>query len=301
MRGALFMAIRSMTGYGRSEGTFEDRSWYWELRSVNGKGLDLKFRLPNGFDIVEQACRKRAQSGLGRGNIQCNLSMGFSEGRPAFAINDEALTQALSYISVIGSRADTAAPTAAEILAMPGVLERVVDDRDAAGQEQLSAALIDSFDDALGSLLEARQAEGAHLFAVVSALTERIAELTQQATDNPARSPAAIQERIRKQIALLTGGQVRLDEERLHQEAMLIATKADIQEELDRLRAHVAAAEELLGLDQPVGRKFDFLTQEFNREANTLCSKSNDANLTTIGLAMKAVVDQMREQIQNIE
>lgn len=290
-----------MTGYGRSEGTFDDRSWYWELRSVNGRGLDLKFRLPSGFDAVEQLCRKKAQSLLGRGNLQCNLSLGFSEGRPAFAINEAALTQALSYISVIGSRVDTNLPTATDILAMPGVLERMVDDRDAAGIEKLSQALIESFDLALQALCEARLAEGAHLHAIISGLVEQISDLTQQAIENPARTPEAIQARISKQIALLSGGQVNFDVERLHQEAMLIATKADIQEELDRLQAHIVAAKDLLSHDQPVGRKFDFLTQEFNREANTLCSKSNDAKLTKIGLAMKAVVDQMREQIQNVE
>lgn len=290
-----------MTGYGRSEGTFEDRSWYWELRSVNGRGLDLKFRLPNGYDVVEQTCRKHAQSVFGRGNLQCNLSMGLSEGRPAFSINEAALTQALAHISAIGNRLEVTPPTAAEVLAMPGVLERTADERDAAGVEELSLALIESFREALQSLLEARRAEGAHLHKVISGLVEQIANLTQQAVDNPARTPEAIQVRIRKQIALLSGGQAKLDDERLHQEAMLIATKADIQEELDRLKAHIAAAIDLLNQEQPVGRKFDFLTQEFNREANTLCSKSNDANLTKIGLALKAVVDQMREQIQNIE
>lgn len=290
-----------MTGYGRSEGTFEDRSWYWELRSVNGRGLDLKFRLPNGYDVVEQTCRKYAQSVFGRGNLQCNLSMGFSEGRPAFSINEVALTQAIAHISAIGSRVDVAPPTAAEVLAMPGVLERTADERDAAGIEELSLALIESFHEALRALHEARRAEGAHLHKVISGLLGQIASLTQQAVDNPARAPEAIQVRIRKQIALLSSGQTKLDEERLHQEAMLIATKADIQEELDRLKAHIAAAHDLLNQEQPVGRKFDFLTQEFNREANTLCSKSNDANLTKIGLALKAVVDQMREQIQNIE
>lgn len=290
-----------MTGYGRSEGTFEDRSWYWELRSVNGRGLDLKFRLPNGYDIVEQTCRKQAQSVFGRGNLQCNLSMGFSEGRPAFSLNEAALAQAIAHISAIGKHVDVTPPTAAEVLAMPGVLERTADERDAAGVEELSLALIESFSEALQSLLEARRAEGLHLHKVISGLLDQIANLTQQAVDNPARTPAAIQVRIRKQITLLSGGQTKLDEDRLHQEAMLIATKADIQEELDRLKAHIAAAIDLLNQEQPVGRKFDFLTQEFNREANTLCSKSNDANLTKIGLALKAVVDQMREQIQNIE
>ena len=135
----------------------------------------------------------------------------------------------------------------------------------------------------------------------MAGLLQQIADLVQLATDNPARTPRAIQDRIKKQIALLSGGQTRLDEERLHQEAMLLATKADIQEELDRLRAHIVAAGDLLLAGQPVGRKFDFLTQEFNREANTLCSKSNDPSLTKTGLALKAVVDQLREQIQNIE
>tara|TARA_R110002096_G_scaffold12152_3_gene44106 strand:- start:13315 stop:14202 length:888 start_codon:yes stop_codon:yes gene_type:complete len=295
------MAISSMTGYGRSEGAFEERTWYWELRSVNGRGLDLKFRLPPGFDKVEQICRKRAQSVLGRGNVQCNLMITVSDGKPSFQINQAALEQALSYLQIVAQRVDTAPSSGTSILAMPGVLERFSEEPSTEDQESLHEALNTSFEDALAALTKAREAEGEHLRVIVAGLLQQIADLVQLATDNPARTPRAIQDRIKKQIALLSGGQTRLDEERLHQEAMLLATKADIQEELDRLRAHIVAAGDLLLAGQPVGRKFDFLTQEFNREANTLCSKSNDPSLTKTGLALKAVVDQLREQIQNIE
>ncbi|MEP0520949.1 MAG: YicC/YloC family endoribonuclease [Hyphomicrobiales bacterium] len=295
------MAISSMTGYGRSEGTFEDRSWYWEIRSVNGKGLDLKFRLPQTFDILDQKCRKYAQSQLGRGNVQCALSLTQSENKSALQINEEALQQALDHIAFVEGKRETIPPRATDILSMSGVLERATEEPDQEVLEALTNALFDSFVEAISALRQARAAEGAHLHSVVSGLVEQISDLTDEALQNPSRSAAAIQERLRNQISLLSNGQSRLEEDRLHQEAMLIATKADIQEEIDRLRAHVEAAKVLLDTDQPVGRKFDFLTQEFNREANTLCSKSNDPSLTKTGLALKAAVDQMREQIQNIE
>lgn len=295
------MTISSMTGYGRSEGAFQDRSWYWELRSVNGRGLDLKFRLPPGFENVDQICRKRAQAVLSRGNVQCNLAITASEGKPSFQINQAALEQALSYMAAVAQHVETAPSAATDILAMPGVLERFSEERSTEEQATLNDALIASFEAALTALAQARLAEGEHLRSIIAGLLDQITELIQLATDNPARTPRAIQDRIKKQITLLSGGQTRLDEERLHQEAMLLAAKADIQEELDRLRAHIVAAGDLLLAGQPVGRKFDFLTQEFNREANTLCSKSNDPALTKTGLALKAVVDQLREQIQNIE
>lgn len=295
------MTISSMTGYGRSDGIFEDRSWYWEVRSVNGKGLDLKFRLPQTFDSVEQKCRKRAQAELGRGNVQCSLSLTQSDNKPSLQINEDALQHVLNHIAMVESKAQTTPSSATDILAMSGVLERTMDEPDQEMLEALGSALYTSFEEALSALKQARAAEGLHLQDVIFRLVEQISELTQEASANPSRSAAAIQERLRKQISLLSDGNSRLDEDRLHQEAMLIATKADIQEEIDRLNAHVEAAKALLNTDEPVGRKFDFLTQEFNREANTLCSKSNDPSLTTIGLALKAAVDQMREQIQNIE
>lgn len=295
------MAISSMTGYGRADGTFEERSWYWEMRSVNGKGLDLKFRLPPGFDSVELACRKHAQAELGRGNIQCSLSLSQSDNKPKFRINEEALQQALDHIAIVDAATLTTAPTATDILTMAGVVERAVEEPDQELQSALNEALYSSYQSALAALKEARADEGLHLGAIISGLVDQISELTDEAAKNPSRSAAAIQERLQKQVALLSNGKSRLDEDRLHQEAMLIATKADIQEEIDRLHAHVDAARTLLESGVPVGRKFDFLTQEFNREANTLCSKSNDPSLTKTGLALKAAVDQMREQIQNIE
>lgn len=295
------MAISSMTGYGRSDGTFEDRSWYWEIRSVNGKGLDLKFRLPQTFDVVEQKCRKHAQGQLGRGNVQCSLSLTHSDNKPTLQINEDALQQALDHIAFVEGKLETTASSATAILAMPGVLERAVEEPDELILEALSGALFDSFVEATSALQQARAAEGQHLQDIISGLVQHISELTDEASQNPSRSADAIQTRLRKQVALLSDGKSSLDEDRLHQEAMLIATKADIQEEIDRLCAHVMAAKALLDADEPVGRKFDFLTQEFNREANTLCSKSNDPSLTKTGLALKAAVDQMREQIQNIE
>ncbi|MFK8033220.1 MAG: YicC/YloC family endoribonuclease [Hyphomicrobiales bacterium] len=295
------MAISSMTGYGRSDGAFEDRTWYWEVRSVNGKGLDLKFRLPQTFDSIELNCRKHAQYQLGRGNVQCSLSLTNADNKPTLQINEDALQLALSHIEAIEEKTQTRPSSATEILAMSGVLERTVEEPNQELLDALGQALYNSFEEALSALKQARASEGKHLEDIISGLVQQISDLTDEASANPSRSATAIQERLFKQVSLLSDGKSRLDGDRLHQEAMLIATKADIQEEIDRLLAHVAAAKELLAADEPVGRKFDFLTQEFNREANTLCSKSNDPSLTKIGLALKAAVDQMREQIQNIE
>lgn len=293
------MTVHSMTGYGRAEGAFGDRNWVWELRSVNGKGLDLKFRMPSGFDGLELKCRKYAQAHLSRGNVQIGLTLRMAEQGARLQINDDALQQALDFVRVVQSRMDVELSRASDVLALPGVVERVTEELDEAGKSALATALFDGFVDAVEAQLTARKDEGGHLANVIAGLLEQIETLVAEARANPARDIDAIKARLARQVSLLS--ETELDADRLYQEAALIASKADIQEELDRLDGHVAAARNLLTTEGPVGRKFDFLTQEFNREANTLCSKSNDSALTRTGLALKAVVDQLREQVQNVE
>ncbi len=295
------MSLNSMTGYGRSTGALDDVNWQWELRSVNGKGLDIKVRMPQNLDVVEQRCRKHAQSQLNRGNIQCNFLLKTGERKPSLKINEEALKQALMFVAEVEKAADVSPASSTDILNLPGVLERITEEPDEDQNKALHAAIVAGFEEAVAELRQSRAEEGKHLHVVLARLIDDIDRLTLEAKNNPWRSSAAIEERINKHLKVLIGADAELDPQRLHQEAMLIASKSDIQEELDRLMAHIVSARELINTVGPVGRKLDFLCQEFNREANTLCSKSNSVALTKTGLALKACIEQLREQIQNVE
>lgn len=294
------MALTSMTGFARAEGADEGSSWHWEIRSVNGKGLDLRLRLPAGFEELEPRIRQLAPAHLRRGNCQINLSVEAGRLDPVITINERALDSILSAMEKLNGRVSAEPPRIEALLALRGVLEVAEQGRNGAATPEQIERLGVSFADALDQLVAARRDEGAKLGQVLTAQVDRIEELTIAARDCPARSPDAIRARLKEQVERLfeVGN---FDEQRLHQEAMLIAARADIREELDRLFAHVAQARQLLAEGTGVGRKLDFLAQEFNREANTLCSKSNDTSLTTIGMELKVVIDQMREQVQNIE
>ncbi len=299
------MALASMTGFSRIDGAEERQNpvnWTWELRSVNGKGLDVRVRLPAGMEALEQYIREQAGAKLKRGNVTIGLS--FQRGaREAFLqINEPALEAVLSAMQVIHRRLpDAAPPTLDGVLAYKGVLELKEPEENELEREALYEALKESFNSALSGLIEMRLSEGAALEALLSEQLNAIEKNIQIAENLPSSSIAAIREKLRRQVALLMDNADGLDPDRLHQEAAILATKADIREELDRLAAHVEAARALLTTGGPVGRRLDFLAQEFNREANTLCSKSNASELTTIGLELKTLIDQMREQVQNLE
>ena len=290
-----------MTGFARAEAALGERSWHWELRSVNGRGLDVRQRLPAGFDRLEPAIRARLQAAFARGSISVGLQMRRSETAGAVKVNEAALATLLAACERLAERDHVAPPTADGLLAIKGVVEVDEHSDDEAGREQLDAALLESLDAAIDRLAEMRRTEGARLQDVLGRRIEEIADLTRQAEDNPARTAEAIAERLTGNVKALIDQAPALDADRLHQEAVILATKADIREELDRLTAHIGAARDLLAADGAVGRKLDFLTQEFNREANTICSKSNDVSLTRIGLDLKSAIDQMREQVQNVE
>ncbi|PCJ90692.1 MAG: hypothetical protein COA52_09715 [Hyphomicrobiales bacterium] len=228
------MSLNSMTGYGRSAGALDDVNWHWELRSVNGKGLDIKVRMPQSLDVVEQHCRKYAQSQLGRGNVQCNFVLKAGDRKQSLKINAEALQQAISFIAEIEKAAKVAPASATEILNLPGVLERVSEDPDEEQDNTLHDDIQASFEAAITELQCSRAEEGKHLYAVLIRLVDEIDELTLEAKNNPWRSAAAIEKRIKKQLGQLMNADANLDAQRLHQEAMLIASKSDIQEELDR-------------------------------------------------------------------
>lgn len=294
------MALQSMTGFARSEGGSEPR-WTWELRSVNGKGLDVRIRLPSGFERLEQSVRETIARSFTRGNIQVLLTV---EGRAPgqrVVINEAVLAQVIEAMERVRGRIPVEPPTLDGILAIRGVLEVEDAIADEAAQAETDAAILAGLGRATDELSRSRRREGAAIGAVLDARIAEIAALTRQAEVSPLRQPEAIRARLAEQIATLLDAAPALDPDRLHQEAVLLATKADIREEIDRLDAHVTAARELLAAGGPVGRRLDFLAQEFNREVNTLCSKANDRSLTTIGLELKAVVDQLREQIQNLE
>jgi uncharacterized protein (TIGR00255 family) len=295
------MTLKSMTGFARADGVHGDTSWHWEARSVNGRNLDLRLRLPSGFEALEIKARTLAQEKLARGNCTINLWVKRESGQLEIRLNEAALRQAQAVAEraqdVTGlkrARLDT-------LLGMRGVVEAVEGEESEEAQAALHHALLASLAAALDALVRARTEEGERLQTVIEKQLAVIGTLVERATSAAARQPAAVAARLGEQIARLAEPGSSLDPERLHQEALLLAAKADIQEELDRLRAHVAAANELVDSDQPVGRKFDFLSQEFNREANTICSKAADIEISRTGLELKTVIDQLREQVQNIE
>ena len=295
------MTLKSMTGFARADGVHGDTSWHWEARSVNGRNLDLRLRLPSGFEGLEIRARGLAQEKLARGNCTINLWVKRESGQMEIRLNEAALGQARAVAARAHDLTGLKPPRLDTLLGMRGVVETVEGEESEEAQAALHHALLASLASALDQLVAARASEGARLQTVIEKQLGVMTMLVERASGAAARQPEALASRLRDQIGRLAEAGVGLDPERLHQEALLLATKADIQEELDRLRAHVAAAAELIGSDQPVGRKLDFLSQEFNREANTICSKASDIEISRIGIELKTVIDQLREQVQNIE
>ena len=296
----------SMTGFAARKGQGAGHGWAWDLRSVNGKGLDLRLRVPDWIDGLEAALRAELGRALGRGNVSLTLKVArdeAGEGAAALRVNPAALQAVLRALGAVETAAmeagvTLAQPTAADVLSVRGVLDQATGDEETA---PLRAALLADLPALLAEFNAMRAAEGAALQGVIAAQLDRIETLTRDAaTEAEARreaSATALREALAKVLANADG----VDEARLAQELALIAVKNDVTEELDRLTAHVAAARALLAEPGPVGRKFDFLMQEFMREANTLCSKAQALTLTRIGLDLKTVIDQMREQVQNVE
>jgi uncharacterized protein (TIGR00255 family) len=296
------MALSSMTGFARGQGVSGSYAWSWEVKSVNSKGLDLKLRFPMGWDAIEAPVRARAAEKLSRGAVFATLAISREGVAPAVRVNEPVLTAVLSTLKGLAGRVDASPPSLDGILALKGVIE-VADAEETEDERRAAeAAVVAGFEAALRSLIEMRRTEGQALGRVLAARLAEIAALAARAEAAPGRKPEAIRARLAEQIATLmdASGQ-RFDPDRLHQEAILIASKADIREELDRLAAHVAQARKLTGDGGPIGRRLDFLAQELNRESNTLCAKANDLELTNIGLELKAVVEQFREQVQNLE
>ena len=295
------MALQSMTGFARREGTSGRWRWAWELRSVNGKGLDLRLRLPPGLERMEVDVRRMAGETFSRGNMQANLSVSAGENRFETVLNQDALATVLALRDQLAGIIDPEPLKLDTLLSIRGLVEfrESEDSEDALAARD--ADVVSGLVGALADLKLMREQEGAALSCVLLDHVSTIETLTQTIERDPSRSPQEIAERLKTQVAMLLDGTAALDRDRLHAEAALLATKADLREEIDRLKAHVAAARELLAKGGPVGRKLDFLAQEFNRESNTICSKSNASAVTAAGIELKVVIDQFREQVQNLE
>jgi uncharacterized protein (TIGR00255 family) len=290
-----------MTGFARSHGTAGTYAWAWELKSVNAKGLDLKLRLPPGWDAVEPPVRSRAAEALARGSVFANLTVSREGAPPVARVNEPVLAAVLATLKGLSGKVDAAPPTLDGILALKGVIEVSEAEESEDERRAAEAAVVAGFAEALKGLSGMRRTEGQALGALLDTRLGEIAALAARAEAAPGRKPEAVKARLAEQVAALLETNQRFDADRLHQEAILIASKADIREELDRLVAHVAQARKLIAGGGPIGRKLDFLAQELNRESNTLCAKANDVELTNIGLELKAVVEQFREQVQNLE
>ncbi|MCB8819836.1 YicC/YloC family endoribonuclease [Microvirga rosea] len=295
------MSIASMTGFAREAGITGPYQWAWEIKTVNGRGLEVRVRTPAGLDAVGEEARNHILKALTRGQGQLNLSLSRASTAPKLRVNQEALQSLLAAIGDLPLPESVKPASLDGLLAVRGVVE--VDEGSAEpGQDDV---LLPALRSAIASLIEALKAarlqEGQSLAGILRQQLDLISSLVDQAEAAPARQPDAIRARLEAQIAQILEAGAALDPARLHQEAVLIAARADIREELDRLRAHVDAARSLIAEGGAVGRRLDFLAQEFGREANTLCAKANDVTLSRIGLELKAVIEQFREQVQNVE
>jgi uncharacterized protein (TIGR00255 family) len=291
-----------MTGFADARGSHNNLRWRWEAKSVNGRGLDLRFRAPLGYEALEAGARTLASERFKRGSFQVVLTATAEESARGFRIDPAALADAVRIARKLAEETGLPPARVDGLLALKGVVVQeesaVLDDE---ARMKRDAAMLESLANAFDHLAKARATEGAKLEAILLRQVDEIERLTGEARRLAAQQPALLRERIQAQVNELLGANVTLSEERVAQEVAILAARADLSEELDRLSAHAHEARVLIGGQEPAGRKLDFLSQEFNREANTLCSKSSDIQLTHAGLALKAVIDQFREQVQNVE
>jgi uncharacterized protein (TIGR00255 family) len=295
------MTLSSMTGFARGHGRCGTYAWAWELKSVNAKGLDLRLRLPPRWEAVELAVRGRAAETLARGTVYGTLTVERHGIGPAVQVNEAVLNAVLATLKNLAGRVEAEPPRLDGILGLKGIIEITDENEEESDRLAAEQAVIVGFGQTVAELAAMRRREGEALRAVLAQRLSEMTALAARAEAAPGRRAEAIKARLAEQIAMLLETTSRFDPDRLHQEAILIASRADIREELDRLESHLAQASHLLGEGGPVGRRLDFLAQELNREANTICAKANDLELTKVGLELKNSVEQFREQVQNLE
>ncbi len=296
------MTISSMTGFARTDGVAEGVVWAWEVRSVNGRGLDVRLRLPPGYEAIEGQTREAAAKVLSRGNVNATLIVEKQTASTGVRLNEAILADVVKAARRVSDLTGGAPPDTAALLGVKGVLEMGDNGiEDAEMRARREKQVLAGFEAAVAKLATARRSEGDKLKAIILDQVAEVERIAGEVQASPSRSVDAVRSRLKDNISRLMEAADGFDAERLHQEAVLMATRADVEEELARLRAHVAAAREIAAETGAVGRKLDFLAQEFNREANTLCSKANAVDITRLGLALKTVIDQFREQVQNVE
>jgi len=296
------VSINSMTGFARSSSQHGGYNWTWEIRSVNGKGLDVRVRIPSGFDALDLATRNLIAKKFKRGNMSLSLNINHAQQQAGYRVNQDLLKQFIAVMKTVEAEIPgVTAPSVDGLMGLRGVIEPIEDDESDVERDACHVAILESLSEALDGLLDHRQSEGERMGALLSGHIDEIEKLCAKAENLAAVQPEALRGRLLRQLKDCLENLPELNEERISQEAAVLMTKADVREELDRLSAHIEGARELLAKGSPCGRKLDFLCQEFNREANTLCSKSQDVELTRIGLDFKAVIDQLKEQVQNIE
>jgi len=294
------MTISSMTGFARIEGAHEGWTWAWEARSVNGRGLDVRLRIPGGFEPLEADVRNAAKAAFSRGNIQINLQYQRGQESHDLVVHEAVARNLVMALQPLVDDGLARPASVDGLLGVRGVLDVPRLGDDPAMLSAIESAMGEGIEPLMNALGDARADEGMQTALVIGAALDEIEVLVAQARSCDSAQPAAIKARLQEQINALLEGQ-DFDADRLAQEAAMMAVKADVREELDRLSAHIRAGRTLLNAAGPVGRKLEFLAQEFNREANTLCSKSSDMALTEIGLALKTKIDQVREQAANVE
>jgi uncharacterized protein (TIGR00255 family) len=295
------VTVQSMTGFARAEGSMGDIDWVWEAKSVNGRGLDLRCRLGNGLDALEPTVRKAAAQRFKRGNISVSLRINHRAGGQTVRVNRTLLDELIALAGEYRNAEGIERPSLDGLLGLRGVIEPLEEPEEESGAEARDAAMSASMAEMFDGLARARAAEGASLGEIVGSQLIEMEELRTRATGCAERRGESAKVRLTGQVAALLEAGAPLPEERLAQELALLAVKSDIREEIDRLATHIGAVRALLDAGGAIGRKLDFLAQELNREANTLCAKANDAELSDIGLELKTVIDQFREQVQNIE
>jgi len=295
------MTLSSMTGFGRAEGHYKHYSWVWEIRSVNGKGLDVRMRIPPGLDAFDQFIKTTIKKEITRGSINVLLQLSKEETDTDVKVNEAALDKLIGVAKKASVDHDLPMPSLDSLLSIRDVVEIILTEDNENQISERNDILKKSFIEALSELKSSRQEEGLATRKMLSDVIDQVEDLLNQAEEIVNNQPSLLKEKYEEKVNALFDNKQGIDKDRLAQEIVLLATKADTKEETNRLRAHIASARTMLDAKGTIGRKMDFLSQEFNREANTLCSKSSDIALTNIGLSLKTAIDQIREQVQNIE